>query len=100
MIGRPIPMVRHGHASTVDPRLAETLAIARTLGFDPASGLMSLLDYDGQLWATWRNAAARDAGAGDLSRAWEQAGGERGALHLVPTGEDYDYQEDCMNDAS
>ena len=96
----PIPLVRHGEPSTADPRLAEALAIAQAAEVDAARGLVSLLDYDGQLWATWRNAAARSAGAGGLTRAWAQAGGERGALHLVPSEEDYDYQEDCMNDAS
>jgi hypothetical protein len=95
-----IPMVRHGVASTTDARLAETLSIAQGLGVDPARGLVSLLDYDGQLWATWRDTAARAAGAGGLTRAWAEAGGERGALHLVPSEEDYDYQEDCMNDGS
>ncbi len=99
-MSRPIPLVRHGHASTQDPRLVETLAIAYAAGLGADDRLISLLDYEDQLWATWRDRDARAAGAGFLTRAWTQAGGIRGALHLVPSEDDYDYQEDCMNDAS
>jgi hypothetical protein len=92
-----IPCIRHGSASTSDPRLIKALDSIREAGLPD---ILSLLDYDGQLWATWRTAAARDAGSALLSQAWKDVGGERGALHLVRSDDDYDYQEDCMNDAS
>lgn len=95
------PCIRHGHAPTRDARLIDTLDRAATLGLTQAGEKLSaLLDYDGQLWATWRDDAARAAGSDAMTQAWVQAGGERGTLHLVKSGEDYDYQEDCMNDAS
>jgi hypothetical protein len=96
-----IPCIRHGHASTWDPRLVKALAIVRRSGpSNIESMLESLLDYDGQLWATWRTIAGRDAGSAAFSQAWEDVGGERGALHLLRSDDDYDYQDDCMNDAS
>jgi hypothetical protein len=92
-----IPCIRHGHASTCDARLVEVLAIVRGAGL---LDIESLLDYDGQLWATWRTLAGRDAGSTALSKAWDDVGGERGCLHLLRSDDDYDYQDDCMNDAS
>ena len=95
-----IPCIRHGHASTEDPRLVETLARVRELGLAaPVNRLTALLDYEGQLWATWRDASARAAGSKLLTRAWEQAGGERGAPHLLRSDDNYAYQEDCMTAA-
>lgn len=96
-----LPCIRHGHASTEDPRLIETLERVHTLGLPkPTAMLTALLDYDGQLWATWRDAPSRAAGSALLTQAWCLAGGERGAFHLLRSDENYDYQEDCMNDAS
>lgn len=96
-----IPCIRHGDASTADPRLIKALDIVRNGGMtDIEARLESLLDYEGQLWATWRTAAGRDAGSAALSQAWHELGAERGALHLLRSGDAYDYQEDCMNDAS
>lgn len=96
-----IPCIRHGHASTCDARLVKVLAIVRSSGrSDIEAMLESLLDYEGQLWATWRTFACRDAGSAMLSQAWVDVGGERGALHLVRSDDAYDYQDDCMNDAS
>lgn len=95
------PCIRHGHASTRDPRLIQMLENAATLGLSEPDRLLSaLLDYDGQLWATWHDDAVRAANAEIVKRAWVLAGGERGTLHLVRSADDYDYQEDCMNDAS
>ena len=93
-----MPCVRHGHASTSDPRLLEMLAHAEKLGFVLSDNkLLALLDYDDQIWVTWRDEAARAAGSELISRAWEMAGGKAGAMHLVRSTQDYDYQEDCMN---
>ena len=96
-----LPCIRHGDASIADPRLIATLERAQALGLvAPTTMLAALLDYDGQLWATWRDAPSRAAGSALLTQAWGLAGGERGALHLLRSTDDYDYQEDCMNDAS
>jgi hypothetical protein len=92
-----IPCIRHGSASISDPRLIKALKIAQDAGL---RDIESLLDYDGQLWATWRTPSGRDAGSALLSHAWEKLGGERGALHLLRSDDAYDYQDQCMNDAS
>jgi hypothetical protein len=92
-----IPCIRHGSSSTADPRLIKALNSVRDTGL---TDIESLLDYDGQLWATWRTLAGRDAGSTALSQAWQGVGGERGTLHLLRCDDDYDYQSDCMNDAS
>jgi hypothetical protein len=96
-----IPCIRHGHAATDDLRLVKALAIVRS-GEQPdiKAMLESLLDNDGQLWATWRTAAGRDTGSAALSRAWLKVSGEAGALHLLRCDNLYDYQSDRMNDAS
>lgn len=96
-----IPCIRHGDASTADPRLVKALAIVRNGRQPDLEGMLeSLLDYDGQLWATWRTRAGRDAGSAVLSRAWQELGGEAGTLHLLRCDDVYDYQSECMNDAS
>ncbi|MFS0736617.1 hypothetical protein ABC347_06170 [Sphingomonas sp. 1P06PA] len=95
-----LPRIRHGVAGLADPRIDRALALASADGLDHAgASLLSLVDYEGQLWATWRDANYRSRFAPLLTRAWAKAGGERGMLHLIPSAEDYDYQEDCMNDA-
>lgn len=68
-------------------------------GGDLQTHLESLLDYDGCLWATWREPRARDDFSSVLTRAWVHVGGERGALHLVAVNDQYDYQEDVINNA-
>ena len=95
-----IPCISHGKPGADDERLLEALALARKLDEDVASGLASLVDFDGRLLATWHSEAARSNHAAALTKAWSQITGSDGALHLVPTDEDYDYQEDCMNDPS
>jgi len=96
-----IPCIRHGHASTCDARLQSVLAKAQAGGqTDIVALLEALTDYDGQLWATWRTPKGRDTASAILSQAWDDLGGERGALHLVRTDDGYDYQSDCMNEAS
>ena len=95
------PCIRHGTSGIEDPRIKQALADARDRGgIAVENNLVSLVDYDGQLWATWRNAQLGQRHGPALADAWAQAGGERGALHLVRIDEDFDYQEDCMNDAA
>jgi hypothetical protein len=93
------PCIRHGEKGIADARLLSALAAFRTgNGIALDDKIEAMTDYDGQLWTTWRDPADRDRFASALSRVWEQVGGERGALHLVRSDEDFDYQEDCMSD--
>lgn len=96
-----LPCIRHGSSGIDDPRIKRALAQTRdTGGAAIEKHLVSLVDYDGQLWATWRHAQLGQRYGATLADAWSRAGGERGALHLVRIEEDFDYQEDCMNDAT
>ena len=95
------PCIRHGTSGIDDLRIKQALADMRDLqGAAIEHDLVSLVDYDGQLWATWRTAQIGQRHGAALADAWARAGGERGALHLVRIEEDFDYQEDCMNDAT
>ena len=95
------PCIRHGTSGIEDPRIRQALAAAREQsGIALENDLVSLVDYDGQLWATWRNAQLGQRHGAALAEAWSKAGGERGALHLVRIDEDFDYQEDCMSEAA
>ena len=95
------PSIRHGTSGIEDPRIRQALAETRDRsGIAVENYLVSLVDYDGQLWATWRNARLGQRHGAALADAWSKAGGERGALHLVCVDEDFDYQEDCMNEAA
>lgn len=95
------PCIRHGSNGIDDQRIRQALgdAGAKT-GLDLGHDLLSLVDYDGQLWATWLTAQLGQLHGAGLADAWAAVGGERGALHLTRIDEDYDYQEDFMNDAS
>ena len=95
------PCIRHGTNGIEDPRIKHALAEAQVRGaIAVENDLVSLVDYDGQLWATWRNAQLGQRHGAALAAAWARVGGERGALHLVRIDEDFDYQEDCMNEAA
>lgn len=95
------PCIRHGTSGIDDPRIKQALADTRDRqGTAIEQDLVSLVDYDGQLWATWRSAPLGQRHGMALADAWTRVGGERGALHLVRIEEDFDYQEDCMNDAT
>lgn len=104
-MSRP-PCIRHGVRGIADDRVVRALDLAEQglseadRGGELVSAIESLVDFDGQLWATWRSGAVRGRLSGTLDRAWTAVGGERGTLQLVRSDEDYDYQEDCMNDAS
>ena len=95
------PCIRHGTNGIDDPRIRQALAATPVAeGTSIEKHLVSLVDYDGQLWVTWRSAQLGQRHGSVLADAWSQAGGERGVFHLVRIEEDFDYQEDCMNDAS
>ena len=53
-----------------------------------------------QVRAWWRDADARVTGADALTAAWQERMGETRILHLVPTEEDYDYQEDVVDNGA
>ena len=95
------PCIRHGTNGIDNPRIKQALADTRDRHRSAIEeDLVSLVDYDGQLWATWRSAQLGQRHGAALADAWAGVGGERGALHLVRIEEDFDYQEDCMNDAT
>ena len=95
------PCIRHGSNGIDDPRIRQALGEARAkTDVELDHSLLSLVDYDGQLWATWRSPQLGQQHGAALADAWADAGGERGTLHLTRIDDDYDYQEDCMNDAS
>ena len=95
------PCIRHGENGIEDARLLSALELAAAeTGPSIRSEVALLTDFNGQLWAAWHDAADRDRHAPVLSRAWERVGGAPGALHLIRSEENFDYQEDCMNDAS
>ena len=95
------PCIRHGTSGIEDSRIRQALAEARDRwGVAVENDLVSLVDYDGQLWATWRDAQLGQRHGTALADAWSKAGGERGAVHLVCIDEDFDYQEDCMSEAA
>ena len=94
------PCIRHGEKGTEDARLLRALQTAASESGQPVEAELELLtDFGGQLWASWRSPQSRDLHGPSLTRAWAQVGGEGGALHLVRSEENFDYQEDCMNDA-
>ena len=95
------PCIRHGTSGIEDPRIKQAIAEAQARGaIAIEEDLVSLVDYYGELRATWRNAQLGQRHGAALADAWARVGGERGALHLVRIDEDFDYQEDCMNEAA
>lgn len=95
------PCTRHGVRGTADPRIMAVLeASSRVAGESLAGRIESMIDFDDQLWTTWRSPEDRAAAARHVDHAWTECGGKRGTLHLVRSDDDYDYQEDCMNEAA
>jgi hypothetical protein len=95
------PCIRHGERGIADARVVAVLeASSRAAVRELAARIASMTDFDGQLWTTWRSSEDRDACAAFVDNAWQQNGGARGTLHLVRSDADYDYQEDCMNEAA
>ena len=96
-----IPCTRHDRPGADDPLLREILADAsHRAGRDLGGELVALYDYAGQLLASWRDAAARAASSNALGAAWRSRMGDASLLHLVPSEEDYDYQEDVVDNGA
>ena len=96
MAERPL-CTRHDRPGTEDPELLAILGDAETRAGRELGGLLAVMyNHDGQLLATWRNTEARDLFAPALTAAWQDAMDGAGILNLVPTDEQYDYQEDVM----
>lgn len=94
------PCIRHGVRGLADQRVIDALRKASGDDGTLLEKVESLTDFDGQLWVTWRRSADRGSLAMKLDAAWAECGGDRGTLHLTRSDEDYDYQEDCMNEAA
>ncbi len=94
------PCTKHGVRGTADPRILAALeASSRVAGVHLAERIESMIDFDGQLWTTWRSSQDLAAAARYVDQAWTEVIYNRGTLHLVRSDADYDYQEDCMNEA-
>ena len=95
------PCIKHGIRGTTDERVTAALeASSHAAGEQLTGRIESMIDFDDQLWTTWRSDNDRTAFAAMVDSAWADCGGGRGTLHLVRSNEDYDYQEDCMNEAT
>jgi hypothetical protein len=95
------PCIRHDRVGTDNPLLREILADAGTrTAADLNPFVRALYDYDGHLLATWRNTDARERYAGALTAAWRARMGGSSILHLVPSDDDYDYQEDVVDNGA
>jgi hypothetical protein len=92
------PCTRHDRAGIGDPRLRAVLADANTrAGRDLSPVLRSLYDYDDHLLVTWRDRAARLAFSAMLTDAWHERVADGRILHLIPSDDGYDYQEDVVD---
>lgn len=98
MTNASIPCIKHGTSGIADARLRDTLELSCRNGPKLLQELSSLVDFEGQLWATWHDEAGRGRHSGALTEAWAKISGHANVMHLVPTDENFDYQEDCMND--
>lgn len=95
-----IPCTRHGANGVRDERLIELLSLTQKhMGFSPVPHLRSLHYFNGQLWATWKDEAAREKFARTVDAAWLELPESGPTLHLVPSDEAYDFQENVMNNA-
>jgi len=95
-----VPCTRHGAKGVHDERLIELLALAqKRMGLSPVPHLRSLHYFNGQLWATWKDAATRAKFARAVDEAWKELPESGPTLHLVPSDDAYDFQENVMNNA-
>jgi hypothetical protein len=69
------------------------------MGVSPVPHLRSLHYFNGQLWATWKDDATRARFSRSLDAAWTDLAESGSTLHLVPSDEAYDFQENIMNNA-
>jgi hypothetical protein len=96
----PIPCTRHGEAGVRDARLVELLTAAqKQVDSSLAPYLRSLHYFNGQLWATWKDDASRSKFARTIDLAWRALPETGPTVHLIPSDESYDYQENVMNNA-
>lgn len=95
------PCTRHDRAGTDDPRLRAVLADASArAGQDLSPVLRSLYDHDEQLLVTWRDCMARMAFSTMLTTAWRDHSEGGQILHLIPSDDGYDYQEDVVDNGA
>jgi hypothetical protein len=95
-----IPCIRHGEPGVRDPRLLELLSEAQhQTAVDLSLHLRALTYFNGQLWCTWTDETARSKFARALDKVWAGLGESGSTMHLVPSDEPYDYQEEVMNNA-
>jgi hypothetical protein len=95
-----IPCIRHGEPGVRDARLLELLSEAQNrVPVDLSLHLRALTCFNGQLWCTWKDAAARSKLARVIDKVWKGLGESGSTMHLVPSDEPYDYQEEVMNNA-
>lgn len=95
------PCTRHDRPGAEDADLRDVLGEAsRRAGRDCGPLLRALSNYDGRLLATWRDAAARQISRQALGDAWKDRTGDGTVLHLVPSDEEYDYQEDVVDNGA
>jgi hypothetical protein len=95
------PCIRHGIRGTADARVMAALEESSRAAGERLNGrIESMVDFDDQLWTTWRSPDDRTAFSALVDHAWAEGSGSRGTLHLIRSDEDYDYQEDCMNAAA
>jgi hypothetical protein len=59
-----------------------------------------LYDYDGHLLVTWRDDAGREKFSAAMTAAWRDRVGDGRILHLIPSEDAYDYQEDVVDNGS
>jgi hypothetical protein len=69
------------------------------MGLSPAPYLRSLLYFNGQLWATWKDELTRTKFSHLVDEVWRELPELGSTLHLVPSDEAYDFQENVMNNA-
>lgn len=83
-----------------DRRLLELLSEAQNhVAVDLSLHLRALTYFNGQLWCTWMDETARSNFARAIDKVWTGLGESGSTMHLVPSDEPYDYQEEVMNNA-
>jgi hypothetical protein len=96
----PVPCVRHGEPGVRDEALLRLLAATQTrVSVDISLHLRLLTYFHEQLWCTWKDTAARSKFARVVDDAWKALGESGPTIHLVPSDQSYDYQEEIMNNA-
>ncbi len=96
-----VPCTRYDRSGTDDPVLREVLRDAGVrAGRDLSPYLRALYTHNDELIATWRARPDRATWSEMLSAAWRDKVGESRILHLIPTDDDYDFQEDVVDNGA